>query len=180
MNKNIKYTTHCLTALVCFFSAQSIGYDAVFNISGRVSSNTCSIQSSRTQDIDLGVHVIGSSGFGSGVNTKSKAVRWQLDFDCNEGTVIYLYLRGNNYSGSETTLRLASSSDSAKGVGIRTSYSNDYTSWNLMRLGGKTSVSPSYVNGKTIIYFESSYIQMDKAITPGTANASMDIDVTYQ
>ncbi|MBO1915867.1 hypothetical protein J4727_03365 [Providencia rettgeri] len=73
MNKNSIYNSlPCNNDFI--FSVKSFGYDAIFNITGRVSSNTCSVQSSRIQNVHLGDYTIGQSGFGSGVNTQSKDV----------------------------------------------------------------------------------------------------------
>ncbi|HEC8323557.1 TPA: type 1 fimbrial protein [Providencia rettgeri] len=182
MNKKIQYAIHCLVTTILLFPVKSFGYDAIFNVTGRVSSNTCSIQSSRIQNIHLGDYTISQSGFGlgSGVNSQSKDVRWQIDFDCDKGTKINIALQGRQYPGANTVLDIDNSTDKARGIGIRVEYSNDRTSWYRMIIGGRdTLASPSYVDGKLSIYFNSYYIQMEKTITPGKANATMDIEVTY-
>ncbi|WP_272675673.1 fimbrial protein [Providencia sp. PROV092] len=181
MNKKTQYAIHCVVIMISLFPVKSFSYDAIFNITGRVSSNTCSVQSSRIQNVHLGDYTIGQSGFGSGVNTQSKDVRWQIDFDCDKDTKINIALQGSRYSGSDTVLDIDSSSDRARGVGIRIEYSNNRTLWYRMVIGGRgTLVSPSNVDGKLSIYFNSYYIQMEKTILPGKANATMDVEVTYE
>ncbi|MEX6224556.1 hypothetical protein AB6F55_06850 [Providencia hangzhouensis] len=81
MNQNIRYATYVFAIALLFFSTKSMSYDAIFNITGRVSANTCSVQSAKTFNVNLGDNIIGWSGFGSGINTKSKKVDWRIDFN---------------------------------------------------------------------------------------------------
>lgn len=178
--KLLRFYLNILIVLTLFFSQQAMSYDAVFNVTGRVSANTCSLQSSRSQNIFLGDHVIGENNFGNKLNSETKKVYWQLEFDCDKNTQINMTLVGSSYSGNESVLVLDRGADSAKGVGVYTYIGNNGVTYARQVLNRKYKVSGSDVNGKTKIYFSSSYVQLENNIEPGKANASMEIEIDYQ
>ena len=179
MNQNIRYATYVFAIALLFFSTKSMSYDAIFNITGRVSANTCSVQSAKTFNVNLGDNIIGWSGFGSGINPKSKKVDWRIDFNCDKDATIYFNFRGNNSSRDRELLMLSPLHGSAKGVGIKTELDFGTSS---VTIGFYSSILASYsgVEGKRTLILRSYYVQTDSVVTPGIANASMDIDVTYQ
>ncbi|EPL6454372.1 MULTISPECIES: fimbrial protein [Providencia] len=180
MNKITKGTLNTLFIAAFLFSAQAVSYDAVFNITGRVAANTCSVKSSRTLDVNLGDHLIGANNFGNKVGSQTKDVKWQIDLDCDKDTKIEALLRGSGYTADNTVLILPRVTGGADGVGIRTSYSNDKVLWHWMVLNRNITIHSSGVNGKTSLYFSSYYVQMEQTITPGKANANIDVEITYR
>ncbi len=175
-----KGCAYLFSILALIFSTQAISYDAVFNISGAVRAGTCSLSTPKSLDVGLGDHLIGANDFGKKIGSKTKGVRWELNFNCPEGVGIVLYPQGNTYSGSEDAILGLRGADSAKGVGIETSHSLNLTSWWIIRLYSRLSVrSPSASAGPFTVYFNSYYKQMIETITPGTGNATMELDVIY-
>ncbi|MBP6122077.1 MULTISPECIES: fimbrial protein [Providencia] len=184
MNSIMKVCAYFFSILALIFSTQAMSYDAVFNVTGAVRAGTCKLTSYVAYDIFLGDHLIGANGFGNSKGSKTKEVEWVMSFDCPENSGVYIRPRGNTYSSSEDTilsLDYISGSTSAKGLGIETSYSKNRTSWYAMRLYSNITVHGRFEPaGSTTMYFRSVYKQMDATITPGIANATLNIDVTYE
>ncbi len=184
MNSIIKACVYLLSISISIFSAPAISYDAVFNVTGAVRAGTCKLTSYVAYDIFLGDHLIGANGFGNSKGSKTKNVEWVMSFDCPENAGVRIQPRGNTYSSSEKAilaLDYVSGSTSAKGIGIETAYSKNLSSWYTMGLYSSITVhGRSDPAGSTTMYFRSAYKQMDATVTPGVANASLDIDVTYE
>lgn len=184
MNLIIKVCVYLLSISISIFSAPAISYDAVFNVTGAVRAGTCKLTSYVAYDIFLGDHLIGANGFGNSKGSTTKEVEWVMSFDCPENAGVRITPRGNIYSSSERTilsLDYISGSTSSKGIGIETTYSKNRTSWYKMALNSNVLVHGTFESaGPVAMYFRSAYKQMDATITPGIANATLDIDVTYE
>lgn len=174
----IRYSAYLITPIILFFSFQAASYDAIFNITGRVSTNTCSLSSSRTQNIFLGDRSIGENNFGLRVGSETNSVKWTLELDCDKGTNINIKLSGSAVPGNKTALKLNSETGSAKGVGIATYIGDNGIAYILREINQERSITTSK-KGATTIYFSSAYVQTDSVIEPGKANASMDVDIIY-
>ncbi|MBO1915866.1 type 1 fimbrial protein [Providencia rettgeri] len=103
-----------------------------------------------------------------------------MDFDCDKDTKINIALQGRQYSGSNTVLDIDNSSDRARGVGIRIEYSNDRTLWYRMGIGGRGTWFPRQMLTENYRYTLTRIIYKWKTILPGKANATMDVEVTYE
>lgn len=175
-----KNATYILALVTSIFSAQALSYDAVFNVTGRVSSNTCSLSSDSTMNVNLGDHYIGEKNFGLHKGSFTPYAEWKVKLNCDKGTKIYVYLKGDAYpSSNNMALKINNTSGSATGVGILTEYSTTNPIFYDITLNKKTEVTPDKVNGNLTISFRSKYSQVENSVTPGTANASMTLDITY-
>lgn len=180
MRRIIKDYKYLFSVAALIFSTPAVSYDAVFNVTGKVVASTCFIKSSQTQNVTLGDHTIGANGFGQKIGSTTKDVQWELNFDCDANTVIYVFLTGESDPDNNTILRL-NSSNSAKGLGIIT-YSNDNIGydWHALPFNRERSViKPGRPAGPVKVLFKSSYRQTAAVITPGPANGNLGIDISY-
>lgn len=176
MRSNKAVYTYLISIFMLFFSSSSMSYDAVFNVSGRVQAGTCSIKSNKNQNIRLGDHSINSS-FGMSKGSKTRAVRWSLEFDCAQGVGIDAMAGGSGSLGG-SVLGL-SGNDSAKGIGIETVFwMSNYHSIPV-RFYVTSPLFSGGTQGIKVVNFDSYYIQTGEKVTPGSANAVLDLDIMY-
>ncbi|WP_369310242.1 fimbrial protein [Providencia rettgeri] len=178
--KQFTIKVYALAILAMCFSQQAISYDALFSVTGRVSSSTCSLVSSDSQNIFLGNHTIGENNFGNKKGSKTEPIYWRLEFDCDKNEEISMRLSGSAYLDDAFALKLTSGTGSAKGFGIYNVVSGDGVSYYQWALNRDYVISVKDVNGKRRIYFKSNYVQMEENIEPGKANATMEIQITYR
>lgn len=150
-----------------------------FNIVGKISSTTCNIKTPN-QTVNLGSwQAKSTSGIGSGVNSKSNMVLYTLDFDCPKGLMINAQLEGNRYSTSNIYWIAPDKSDeSAKGVAIEMHFYRN--GWNSVVYGDTRTLITSTVDGVNSVQLRSFYLQTSATITPGLANSSVTLSITYQ
>nr|WP_282552141.1 fimbrial protein [Providencia rustigianii] len=176
MKSNKAVYTYLISIFMLFFSSNSMSYDAVFNVSGRVQAGTCSIKSNKNQDVRLGDHSINSS-FGMSKGSKTRAVRWSLEFDCAQDVGIEAV--ANGFGGLGSSVLSISGNDAAKGIGVETYFwMSNYASYPL-RLGLTSTLVPKGKEGIKVVNFDSYYIQTEDKVTPGSANAVLSLDVKY-
>ena len=176
----IKAGSYLVCLLTLTLAGKAVAYDAVFDIKGRVAANTCVMIASKTQNVFLGGHYIGDSGFGLKKGSIAAGARWDLDFRCEAGTQLEMRLVGNTYINDDTLLSIPNTVGSAKGIGIRTARSADRITWHELPLNRNRSGTTAGVEDKTIIYLDSYYVQAADTITAGPANASMTVELTYR
>lgn len=174
-----KKTVFFPLTIFMILSAPALSYDAIFDIKGGVQVSTCDYTSAISPVVNLGVHAIGENDFGLRIDSKTPAVDWALTFDCPENVKITVYPRGEAYSSSQNSILALGNDSTAKGLGIETLY-NKGTSWLVMPLHTQTSLrGAGEKEGKVTVNFQSYYKQMDAQVTPGKANANLNLEVTY-
>ncbi|MEQ5393897.1 fimbrial protein [Proteus sp. fly-1013] len=163
------------------FSAQTISYDTLFDIKGKVQASTCILESSKIKDVNLGHISLSENGFGGQIHSTSEKIDWNITLDCPEGLPVILTPKGTVFSGNSTVLALNTSSDTAKGVGVETQYSVNGSNWTTLELNKRnTVVSAAKNEGEVTLNFRGYYKQMEKDVFPGTANATLDLEIVYQ
>lgn len=178
---NIKSAYRYFFLILTFIlPVEAFSYDAIFNVSGRVQAGTCSMSSSRVQNVNLGDHLINSS-FGLKNGSTTKPVEWSLVFDCGENTGMSIRLSGDApYRG--TILRL-SGRDAATGLGIETRYRTSLkpSISHIMMFDSNISTRSNRENGGPFtVFFESYYKQTADVVTPGPANGDLNLDIYYE
>lgn len=167
--------------LLLTYSFNALSYDTLFDIKGKVQASSCELRSSKTKDVHLGDIFLSENGLGGKVSSTSDKVDWNIILDCPEGLPIILNPKGTAFSGSQTVLALISTSGNAKGIGVETEYSLNGSSWTALELNKRnTVVSSSKNNGEVKLQFRGYYKQMEKEVSPGVANATLDIEIVYQ
>lgn len=178
--KRIKSAYHYFFLMLMFFlPVEALSYDAIFNVTGRVQAGTCSLNSSRVQNVNLGDHLINST-FGLKNGSTTKPAEWSLVFDCAENAGISVTLSGSS-SYRDTILRL-SGRDAATGLGIQTRYrtSTNPVSSYIMMFDSSISVRSNQERGGPFtVYFASYYKQTADVVTPGPANGDLSLDIYY-
>ncbi|MDY3695920.1 MAG: fimbrial protein [Proteus mirabilis] len=163
------------------FSTQAISYDTLFDIKGKVQASTCILESSKIKDVNLGHIFLSENGFGGQIHSTSEKIDWNITLDCPEGLPVILTPKGTVFSGNSTVLALNTSSDTAKGVGVETQYSVNGSNWTTLELNKRnTVVSAAKNEGEVTLNFRGYYKQMEKDVFPGTANATLDLEIVYQ
>lgn len=163
------------------FSTQAISYDTLFDIKGKVQASTCILESSKIKDVNLGHISLSENGFGGQIHSTSEKTDWNITLDCPEGLPVILTPKGSVFSGNSTVLALNTSSDTAKGVGVETQYSVNGSNWTTLELNKRnTVVSAAKNEGEVTLNFRGYYKQMEKDVFPGTANATLDLEIVYQ
>lgn len=163
------------------FSAQAISYDTLFDIKGKVQASTCILESSTIKDVNLGHISLSENGFGGQIHSTSEKIDWNITLDCPEGLPVILTPKGTAFSGNSTVLALNTSSDNAKGVGVETQYSVNGSNWTALELNKRNTVVSAVKNeGEVTLNFRGYYKQMEKDVFPGTANATLDLEIVYQ
>ncbi|WP_368887743.1 fimbrial protein [Proteus columbae] len=108
-------------------------------------------------------------------------MNWNLTLDCPKGLSVILTPKGTAFSGNSTVLALNTSSDNAKGVGVETQYSVNGSNWTALELNKRNTVISAAKNeGEVTLNFRGYYKQMEKDVFPGTANATLDLEIVYQ
>lgn len=163
------------------FSSQAISYDTLFDIKGKIQASTCILESSKIKDINLGHISLSENGFGGQIHSTSEKIDWNITLDCPEGLPVILTPKGTAFSGNSTVLALNTSSDTAKGVGVETQYSVNGSNWTTLELNKRnTVVSAAKNEGEVTLNFRGYYKQMEKDVFPGTANATLDLEIVYK
>ena len=163
------------------FSSQVISYDTLFDIKGKVQASTCILESSKIKEVNLGHISLSNNGFGEQIHSTSEKIDWNITLECPEGLPVILNPRGTAFSGDNTVLALNPSSDNAKGVGVETQYSVNGSNWSTLELNKRnTVVSAAKNEGEVTLNFRGYYNQMEKDVFPGTANATLDLEIVYQ
>lgn len=150
-----------------------------FNIVGSIVATTCNI-TTPSQTINLGAwQTQTTSGIGSGVGSKSDMVEYTLDFDCPKGLKLTAQLEGNRNSPSSIyDIGLEKSEQSATGVVIEMhSY---LTKWQSIIYDTPRTLISKTVDGINSVLMRSFYMQSEDTITPGIANSSVTLTITYQ
>ncbi|MGA3698071.1 fimbrial protein [Enterobacteriaceae bacterium TYF_5] len=163
------------------FSSRAISYDTLFDIKGKIQASTCILESSKIKDVNLGHISLSENGFGGQIHSTSEKIDWNITLDCPEGLPVILMPKGTVFSGNSTVLALNTSSDTAKGVGVETQYSVNGSNWTTLELNKRnTVVSAAKNEGEVTLNFRGYYKQMEKDVFPGTANATLDLEIVYQ
>lgn len=170
-----------LSLLISLFCPPAFSYDAVFNVTGRVQENTCRFSGSNKADVDLGNHTIDPKGFGSYVGSQTREVSWMFTLSCSEGTSVSYSISGSYYENDKTVLRIDNTSDKAEGVGIAVFVSTDNLIFQRQAIGWPYSVpKKNIVNGILEFHMRAHYQQVEKDISPGSANSNLTVEFTYQ
>ena len=144
----------CILA-VLFFSFNAAAYDAIYKISGRIQPGSCTLVSAST------------------VNVKMNDVYLSIPVIINPA--------GTTVSGKNSLLAIAPAADAASGVGIETEYKAADGTWKVLELNKTNTIVSTVKNdGILTLNFRGYYRQTAAEITPGTANATLDLNIVYK
>ncbi len=100
---------------------------------------------------------------------------FNISLNCNAGTRVNLQVDGNAQNASQGILNLNEGTNSASGVGIQLLHKNAPLPLSTIIYQGNASTPGEY-----IIPLQARYFQTQSTITPGTANSSATVSLTYQ
>ncbi|WP_392551454.1 fimbrial protein [Orbus wheelerorum] len=169
-----------LSALI--FSSASYASDVLeFNVTGSIGVATCDVKNA-DQTHDLGLWLVSdTANVKPGATWTSTAVPYTLDFDCPAGQKIALQLSGNQYdAGNEFYIGLDKTDDTAEGIVVVMHYFAEDSRWISVVYNRAVVPISMTVAGTNTIKLRSFYRTIGQAVKPGTANATVTVNVSYQ
>ena len=143
---------------------------------GRLKVNTvsCSLRDAWIEvDMDkVGSHLFGGVGTWPGDNNTKP---FSIPLSCAAGAKVNLKIDGNVQNASQGVLKLDAGKNSATGVGIQLLYDEK-----PVELGKTFKVGTASSKGEFNIPLKARYLQTEPTLTPGEANGSATITLTYQ
>lgn len=140
----------------------------------KVNTVSCSLSNA---SIDVNMGEVGNELF-EGVGTwpgDGNTRAFSIPLNCSAGASINLKIEGNAQDASRGVLKLDAGNASAEGVGIQLLYGDK-----PVELGKQFKTGTASSKGKFDIPLKARYLQTEKTITPGAANGSATITLTYQ
>lgn len=152
-----------------------------FNVNGRIIAGTCNI-TTPNQTVNLGTwQTKANSGIGSGVETRSTLKQFSLNMDCPAGLNIKAQLEGHRYDENDPYfIALEPGENTAKGVVVVLHVYDNSTGWKSLKYDENIEIVPKTRDGKNTIKLRAGYRQVASTITPGIANSSVTLNLTYQ
>ncbi|MCY1297220.1 Fimbrial protein [compost metagenome] len=124
-------------------------------------------------DMDkVGSHLFGGVGTWPGDNNTKP---FSIPLSCAAGAKVNLKIDGNVQNASQGVLKLDAGKNSATGVGIQLLYDEK-----PVELGKTFKVGTASSKGEFNIPLKARYLQTEPTLTPGEANGSATITLTYQ
>ncbi len=178
--KKISISLILFVAIVCNITI-SFAETVEVRIKGRITSNTCELKTPDTH-VHLGHWFTHSqSGIGSGVNSVSEAVPFELEFSCPSGAGVKAKLDGNRYSpDNQFYIGLDKGENSAKGVVIEVYHKKSSGSWQSVRYDTTVSLISKSASGTNNTEMKAFYRQVEPQITGGSGNSSVTMTLEYQ
>ncbi|UHM93640.1 fimbrial protein [Rahnella victoriana] len=158
-----------------YLEGDEANYDIKFMLgSSSVTSTGCKI-TTPTLNVNLGDFL--TTDF-TGVGYKTKQVSLPISLQCNAGTKVNAVLAAESDSDSQNTgvIKLSSDADSASGIGIQLIDGKGQ----VLKLNENIYVGMAASEGDFEFNWTASYIQTQSVVTPGNANASATITLTYE
>lgn len=100
---------------------------------------------------------------------------FNISLNCNAGIRVNLQIDGNAQNASQGILNLNGGTDSASGVGIQLLHKNA-----PLPLSTVITTGTAVTEGEYSIPLQARYLQTQSTVTPGSANSSATISLTYQ
>lgn len=145
---------------------------ANLNVQGTIVAPGCSVESNNI-NVPLGDYL--TTQFNSiGSVTQYKPLNVVLN--CNNGTKLNAKINADAENSALGTIKLTQASGSATGVGVQILD----TASNPVRLNEKFLVDTISSNGQYNINWKARYIKTSETITPGIANATATLTLTYE
>ncbi|MCY1517965.1 Fimbria adhesin protein [compost metagenome] len=120
----------------------------------------------------VGSHLFGGVGTWPGDNNTKP---FSIPLSCAAGAKVNLKIDGNVQNASQGVLKLDAGKNSATGVGIQLLYDEK-----PVELGKTFKVGTASSKGEFNIPLKARYLQTEPTLTPGEANGSATITLTYQ
>lgn len=171
--------TYFLGACILWISTPAISYNTLFDIKGGIKMSTCEVLSSEVLYITLGDAVLGKNLFGEYVGSTSEKADWDVVLDCPKGVPISTYFTGTPVGTLRTVAELDKVSDAAKGFGVETEVSINGGDWSVVDIARKNNHLSSSEEGAYTMNFRSYYKQTSNDVSPGSANATMSLEIIY-
>ncbi|EMQ4855397.1 fimbrial protein [Morganella morganii subsp. sibonii] len=170
----------CLFAVLCL-SFNAAAYDAIYKISGRIQPGTCTLLSSSVVNVKLNDVYLSNTGLGSKPDSVSDKVDWNIVLECPSDIPVIINPAGTTVSGKSNLLAIAPATDAASGVGIETEYKAADGVWRVLELNKTNTIVSTVKNdGILTLNFRGYYRQTAAEIAPGTANATLDLNIVYK
>ena len=171
--------TYFIGAYISLISSPALSYDTLFDIKGGIKMSTCEVLSSEIQNIVLGDMVLGKDGFGDYVGSTSEKADWDVVLDCPKGVPISTFFNGFTVGTLRTVAELDKASDMVKGFGVETEISINGGDWSVVDIARKNNHLSSTEEGIYTMNFRSYYKQTNNDVSPGSANATMSLEIIY-
>lgn len=166
---------------VIFLSFNAAAYDAVYKISGRIQPGSCTLVSASTVNVKMNDVYLSNNGLGSKPDSVSDKAEWDIVLECPADIPIIINPAGTTVSGKNSLLAIAPAADAASGVGIETEYKAADGAWKVLELNKTNTIVSTVKNdGILTLNFRGYYRQTAAEITPGAANATLDLNIVYK